>query len=469
MWNNTTRGPTLAKTIFNDIGDGRGEDIRSGLRSDAAKLVSEALEQSQMRLPKWQSLACLILRNYEFDESANWTQAETELLQSLRMSVEELGQISTSSPLEAPLLSAEEWSLSDLPRKLGPTRVSISSIGDTREKSADSDIDKEDYFTYDERVWSMLKAAIANYKFVVLVGPPGTGKSKLIERLCKDITDNPQSYEFPEHFRPDPIWHTPEESWTAFELVGGYAPNEQGVLEWAPGLILNAVSDNRWLVLDETNRADMDKIMGPLITWLSEQTIEVGRTKPHDGERIELGWTELLTNRIEISEQTEKPVKYLVGRSWRMLGTYNPQDALRVFRFGQALSRRFVVVPIPAITPGQFDNLLKRQHPNLAEEVHDAIYRLYSAHYEHQETVLGPAVFLKMGRYYGIQDQQSLVPEEKQQAETVVESYVINVGKYLALYGDDVLNSLGDRIIGQESIIDADQWQWVIEQIDVLV
>jgi len=468
VWDNTTRAAKLATTIFNDIGKGRG-DIRGGLRSDAAKILGDTLEQYQVRLPKWESLACLVLRNYEFDEDANWLSAQTELLDSLAMNIEELTQISAASSLDVPLLSEPEWNFSNLSRSLLPTKTSTPTIGNNRERTREENIETSDYYIYDERVWNMLKGAVANYKFIILVGPPGTGKSKLIERLCRDVNEHPQSYGLPEGFDPDPAWHTPDESWSAFELLGGYAPNEKGTLEWAPGLIMNALSDNRWLVLDETNRADMDKIMGPTISWLSGQTIEVGRTRPHDGESIELGWTSLATNKIESAAKADATVKYLAGSSWRMMGTYNPQDALRVFRFGQALSRRFVVVPIPAISPGEFDNLLSNQPGNIKEEIFDAICGLYSAHYEHKDTVLGPAVFLRMARYCGESNSQLGTNKEELLGDNIVESYVLNVGKYLALYGDDLLNSLGDRIISQELIIGVEQWRWITSQIEVLI
>ena len=469
VWDSTTREQKLATTIFNDIGDGRGKDIRSGLRKDAARLVNEALDQYQARPPKWQSLACLVLRNHEFNENDDWVSAQSQLLTDLAMTIEDLALISTSSLFDADLLGEPEWSLSQLPRKLMPTKPSTALTISTGEETKGGDPEQSDYYIYDERVWNMLKGAISNYKFTILVGPPGTGKGKLIERLCRDVIDSPQNYGFPEGFDPNPIWHTPDESWSAFELVGGYAPNDEGALEWAPGLIMNALSDNRWLVLDETNRADMDRIMGPLITWLSEQTIEVGRTRPHGGEGITLGWADQATNKIETATQTNNAVKYLAGSAWRMIGTYNPQDALRVFRFGQALSRRFVVVPIPAITPGEFENLLGKQYKGIVEDIYDAICGLYSAHFEHQDTVLGPAVFLKMARYCGKMDPQIAKYEENKWGDKIVESYVINVGKYLALYDEDILNSLGDRIVGQDLIVDREQWQWIIEQIDVLV
>jgi hypothetical protein len=114
---------------------------------------------------------------------------------------------------------------------------------------------------------------------------------------------------------------------------------------------MNCIRDDRWLVLDETNRADMDKIMGPVLTWLSEQEVEIARTRPTGGQPIHLGWADSPESRVSTEDGPEGAIRYLAGKDWRLLGTYNPQDAQRVFRFGQALSRRFVLVPIPALLP----------------------------------------------------------------------------------------------------------------------
>ena len=303
----------------------------------------------------------------------------------------------------------------------------------------------------------MLRRAVTSYSFVMLVGPPGTGKGRLVRWIADQVADDPTALGFEAGFRPDPVWVTPDDTWSAFELIGGLAPAADGTLRWSNGFILDALRQNRWLVLDEANRADLDRIMGPLLTWLADEEVQIGRTDPHTGVPVLLGWSQSASSMAE-SDDAGGSMRFLAGQDWRMIGTYNPQDAMRVFRFGLALSRRFVVVPVPTITPGQFEELMRTHHPGSEDPVLVAILGLYSAHCSEPETSLGPAVFLRIARY--------LEPsaESNSLAEQLAEGYVLNVGKYLATYSDETLQMLGHRILDDEEVYTEVQWQWILSQ-----
>ncbi len=310
----------------------------------------------------------------------------------------------------------------------------------------------------DSRVERMLRRCIRYYPCVLLVGPPGTGKGTLIRWLVGLVEADPTAFGFDASLVPNPMWRTPDESWSAFELVGGLAPNEDAQLCWSHGLLINSIKEQRWLVLDETNRADLDKIMGPLLTWLSQQQVEVGRTKPHQGKPIHLGWAESPASVAdEPDPDTGEPTRFLAGRSWRILGTYNPQDAQRVFRMGQALSRRFVVVPVPALMPGQFESLLNDSYPDMPDDAKAAIGGLYSADHSSPETLLGPAVFLRVGLYLaGVTE--SDIPEH------LAEAYVANVGKFISAFDDATFDVLGTRVVEDEQALTMEHWAWIANQ-----
>ncbi len=462
VWNNTTRGgSTLAASIFNEGGEGNEKDIRHGLQSTAARQVKEAITSKNKRFPRWTSLACLILREYEFNDEDEWNDVRALLKQRLNLTDGDL-ELITNQPIDhLPLLADSEWRIDLLPDKLAPREsAGRKQLGITEyERSADEIVE----VVLDRRVEEMLKQAVSKYPFIMLVGPPGTGKGTLIKWLMEDISIDPTKYGFKEAFKPPSLWRTPDESWSAFELIGGYVPNSEGNLEWSPGLLLNALVDEKWLILDEANRADMDRIMGPLLTWLSEQDVEIGRTRPHDGESIVLGWTKAPENRVH-STTDGIPVKYLAGSHWRMFGTYNPQDALRVFRFGQALSRRFVIVPIPAISSGQFEELLNSNYRSLGDDYSNMITGLYSAHLQDKDTTLGPAVFLRMARYLHPLGSDMDMVDDKSMKDKVAEAYVMNVGKYLASYDDDMLNSLMYRVLEEWPVFGVIQWDWIMAQ-----
>src|SRR5262249_48942925 len=90
----------------------------------------------------------------------------------------------------------------------------------------------------------------------------------------------------------DVLTVTADESWTTRELVGGDSVDDQGRLRFAPGYVLQAVEADKWLLIDEANRADLDRIFGGLLTWLSGQEVTVGRLSPTKPAEVVLGWSQ---------------------------------------------------------------------------------------------------------------------------------------------------------------------------------
>jgi hypothetical protein len=316
----------------------------------------------------------------------------------------------------------------------------------------------------------------------------------------------------------DPIWTTPEESWTTRELIGGETVDEQGALRFRPGRVLAAVHENRWLVLDETNRADMDKIFGGLLTWLSGQRVELGRASSAlDAPTIELDWHDGPENRVERFDALGKdskdagPIRFIVGTEWRLLGTYNALDAQRVFRFGQALGRRFLRVPIPAPSPELFRRALGETAGAVPKELIDAVAALYASHKARSETELGPALFLRIPLYVvaasgesgakaaasptlaaapqavkletqpttatGIPGMLAPIAAEPKpppylissgnDLQLLAEAYLVNVGAWLAKLEPSELNSLGERIVAAKAL-PREEWNWIVTLLPAL-
>lgn len=325
---------------------------------------------------------------------------------------------------------------------------------------------------FDERTRAMVRRAIESSRSVVLVGPPGTGKTHLLSEEIAKIGSDPPQFGF--RGRPNPKWVTPDESWTTRELVGGETVDDEGQIRFRPGHLLDAVASDRWLVLDEMNRADMDQIFGPLLTWLSGRDVQVGRaTSEVDSPPVELGWANEPS--CEVSglgllsgeDVTDSQVRFNAGRDWRLLGTYNVVDAQRVFRLGQALGRRFVRVPITPIDEDRFRTVLERKSTRIPAEVLDRIVSLYAAHLDREDLLLGPAVFLRMPRYIRTAldgEVPANIDSENRNIEGIVaEAYLLAAGPWLTLLGPDELDEFSTDLGFPE-----EQWNWIAKQLESL-
>lgn len=445
VWNQTTRGNSnLAGSLFNS------NDIRNGLLPNARSSLIAASPD----LPAKEALTAILVREVDFKPNADWSDAHAEAQQLLGLSGPEYDSITDSATtLGQPLVGNPEWSMTALPESLKP--VPTTTLQTPPKTATSSAQQASTTLVIETRTERMLRRAVARFPFILLVGPPGTGKGTLVSWITEQVRLNPESFGFPAGFDPDPIWRTPDESWSSFDLIGGLAPDAQGVLQWSPGTLPNSVAENRWLVLDETNRADMDKIMGPLLTWLSLQSVEIGRSSAHSGAPVTLDWTDEPMSSFAGGT-------YSAGSSWRLFGTYNPADAQRVFRMGLALSRRFVVIPVPALDPASFDTLMSKKFPDLDQDLSDAVSALYTAHYADPHTQLGPAIFLRIAEYIVDDD-----PATNDSEELIAEAYVMNLGKYVAAYDDAVLESLGARLMA-DGAVSEDGWAWIISHRNTL-
>jgi MoxR-like ATPase len=126
--------------------------------------------------------------------------------------------------------------------------------------------------------------------------------------------------------------------------VGGYVPTSADRLEFRPGLFLQAIATGRWLVLDEINRAEIDKAVGELFTVLSGQRVDLPYRVEGQPVRI-LPFADVHPEKWVPAEATGD-YDYVVHPSWRTLATMNVYDRSSLFGMSFAFMRRFAFVDV---------------------------------------------------------------------------------------------------------------------------
>lgn len=186
-----------------------------------------------------------------------------------------------------------------------------------------------DLLGIDPAVYRQINAMLQSGKqHLMLYGPPGTGKTSLARWIGDSL--------------PGGQWTlvTGSADWSSQDIIGGYQPIGGGDVDFVPGILLRAFDQP--LIIDELNRCDIDKVIGPLFTVLSGQQT----TLPY---------------RTDLSDKDSQPYvilplpkagaadhEFAPGPGWRLLATINSIDKASLYQMSYALSRRFGWVYVDA-------------------------------------------------------------------------------------------------------------------------
>jgi hypothetical protein len=340
-----------------------------------------------------------------------------------------------------------------------------------------------------ERTSRMARLAIATAPAVLFVGPPGTGKNRLLREILQEIAMDPGRYGFTKS--RETVVEPAEEGWSTRDLVGGETVDERSRLRFMPGRVLDAIAHDRWIVIDEANRADLDKIFGGLLTWLAGDQVVVGRASTDvEAPLVRLGWSDspdsfaIGAERLDEDDVGKDPIEYWAGSEFRLLGTYNALDAHRVFRFGLALGRRFAQVPVGPAPLSDFEVMMDAQEPNFPapkrwQEVRQAVLGIYAAHLGTPGAQLGPGMFLGLPEYVGKGlDLHDLAFGDEEPSDTTVkklisEGYVMTTGAWLARLDEHAeLPQLGITLTSGTNDapppMTEEEWRWVVQQLPLI-
>ena len=232
-----------------------------------------------------------------------------------------------------------------------------------------------DLLGLDPSVYRQINSAISSGKrHIMLYGPPGTGKTTLARHVATVLTGGKWTLV------------TGSADWSSQDVIGGYQPIGAGSVAFIPGVLLRHF--DRPLIIDELNRCDIDKVVGPLFSVLSgQQTTLPDRLDIEDKDSLQY---EILPE----SKPSAAAHEFAPGPHWRLLATINSIDKASLYQMSYALARRFgwVYVDAPHNTARFFEEYLQRQDPNreAAEgKAHCPLAELWTA--INSVRVIGPA------------------------------------------------------------------------------
>lgn len=242
----------------------------------------------------------------------------------------------------------------------------------------------EDLLGLDPAIFRQINGAIRSGKrHIMLYGPPGTGKTTLAEYIAGSL--------FEEY-----TLITGSADWTSQDIIGGYQPMGDGRIGFVPGILLRRFDQP--IIIDELNRCDIDKVIGPLFTVLSGQRTEL----PY---RVDVGEIDSPSFAIlPVWKADRPPHEYAPTDAWRIIATINSIDKASLYQMSYALTRRFawIYVGLPAnLKDFLWDWMISQSilSQDTAELPSDDIPLLTFWNAVNNVRSIGPAPFLDVIRY----------------------------------------------------------------------
>ena len=177
--------------------------------------------------------------------------------------------------------------------------------------------------------------------------------------------------------------------------------DNNGKLEFNEGNVLRAVKDNKWLVIDEINRADINKAFGQLFTILSGQDVELA-FKDGGGRYISMVVSDSYPSYFDANKSS-----YVIGKNWRIIATMNVYDMQYLYELSYAFMRRFAFVYLDNPSASDQANLIDTWGKGLSEPTRGKIQDIADL----PERPLGPGIVKDMVTYVTERGSESSLAE----------------------------------------------------------
>lgn len=240
-------------------------------------------------------------------------------------------------------------------------------------------------------VYRNIANSIDSGKHIILEGVPGTGKTVIANALCDLCVEKGYVNGYTQA--------TATSDWSTYDTIGGLMPDKDGNLYFSEGIVLKSIRENNLLIIDEINRADIDKAFGPLFTVLSNQTVELNY-KIFKDENDKVGKNIKIVPDLDHQRSHFDPedATYYVGNNWRIIGTMNTYDKDSLYDLSYAFMRRFFFCNVDVPDENAYVEIIDSFN-ELDGEYKSSLKKLIKLNDEEYSRKIGPAVIIDLIKY----------------------------------------------------------------------